>query len=249
MKSGKNKLVLFLVLVLALLSVMISGCGNSASQSIAVSQLISQADKYKGKTVTFEAFYFGGFEISALAESVGPANSGVWRIVPNGTLIWVKSGISQELHDKFYKQTDTPSGYTEYIGKLKVSGIFETGGKYGHMDAYHYQMAITSAELLEWSPPPAATQTTATGELQFKVVDSSDQPLQGAKVVSEEEPEGQLKLTGLTDASGIVVFKDIKAGEYKFYISRFDYTQQNNITAVVSSYYGTSLTISLSSSG
>jgi len=131
-----------------------SGC--QSNQSITFSDLVSRADRYNGKTVTFEAFYFSGFEISALSESVGPADSGPWRIVPRGTLIWVKGGIPRELIDRLYGQTDTPSGYPERVGRLKVTGMFETGGRYGHLDAYEYQITITEAEVLEWSPPPAA---------------------------------------------------------------------------------------------
>ncbi len=243
MKSGRYKYVTLLVLVLAILSLGISGCGSSTNQSITFSQLISQADKYNGRTVTFEAFYFGGFEISALAESVGPAVSDVSRIVPNGALIWVESGITQELHDKFYKQNNTPSGYTEYIGKLKISGKFETGGKYGHLDAYQYQMAITSAELLDWSPPPIVTPIPTTGDLEFKVTDASGNPLAGAKVVSEEQHLDQLKLPGFTNANGIASFKDIKPGLYKFYVSCSNYLQKNGIEVTVVPGQMTSLTI------
>ncbi len=152
-----KKYILPFVLVLSLISIVVAGCSGSADQSVTFSQLISQADKYNGKIVTLEAFYFSGFEISAISESVGPSSSGVWRIVPTGTLVWVAGGISQELQDKLYAQTTPPSGYTERLGKLKITGKFETGGKYGHLDAYMYQITITNAELLEWSPPPAAT--------------------------------------------------------------------------------------------
>jgi hypothetical protein len=70
------------------------------------------------------------------------------------------------------------------------------------------------------------TTTTVTyGTLKVTVFGLSHIPLQGAKVVSEEEPDGQLKVTGLTDADGIVWFQNIKAGNYDFYISRFDYNQ------------------------
>lgn len=232
MKNKKLQYVYLFILALALLGLVISGCGN-ATQSVTFSHLISEADKYNGKVVTFEAFYFAGFEISALTESVGPSTSGEWRIVPNGTLIWEESGITEELFNKLYTQTQTPSGYPERIGKIKVTGKFETGGKYGHMDAYRYQIAITSAELLEWTPPGAVNPTPLTGDLQIKVTDSSGKPLPGAKVVSEEQPTDQLIVTGMTDDNGSVTFRDINSGNYRFYTSRFDYIQQNNVEAVV----------------
>ena len=145
--------------------------------------------------------------------------------MPTGTLIWVKGGITQAVADKLYTQTDTPSGYSEHMGKLKVSGQFETGAKYGHLDSYLYQITITSAEVLEWSPPPAATAAALNGKIQIKVTDSSGLPLQGAKVVSETQPGGQLKLTGLSDQDGLVTFMDVKPGNYQFYVNRYDYLQ------------------------
>jgi hypothetical protein len=75
------------ILVITLFSLVLSGCGKSADQSISFSKLISQASKYNGKAVTLEAYYFGGFEISALSEALGPSSSAAWRIVPTGTLI------------------------------------------------------------------------------------------------------------------------------------------------------------------
>jgi hypothetical protein len=158
-----NKIyILPVILVLSLLSLStVAGCGNSP-QTLTFSQLIAGADRYNGQIVTLDAFYFSGFEISALAGSLGPASSGPWRIVPSGPLVWVASGISQELQNRLYGQSDTPSGYTERFGKLKVSGKFETGGKYGQLDSYYYQIAITSVDLLDWSPPPAAANAEAT---------------------------------------------------------------------------------------
>ncbi len=165
MKSRKRGILSF-TLVLVLFSITFSGCSDNAISSIAFSQLISQADKYNGKTVTLEAFYFSGFEISALSESVGTSSSSR-RLVPTGDLVWVDGGIPQELYEKLYSQTATPSGYPERTGKLRVTGKFITGGKYGHLDSYKYQIKIASAEMLEWTPltssyytPPAATKPT-----------------------------------------------------------------------------------------
>jgi hypothetical protein len=239
-----KKYLLSFILVLCILSLAIAGCSSSTEQTITFSQLISQADKYNGKLVTFEAFFFAGFEIQALSGSVGPSTSGPWRIVPTGTLIWVKGGITQEILNQMVSQTVTPSGYTEHIGKLKVTGNFEAGSKYGHLDAYQYQINITSAELLEWSPPPAAITSPTSGNLQIKVTDLTDSPLAGAKVVSEEQPEGQLKVTGGTDSSGIVIFQDIKPGKYRLYVNRFDYIQ-TDIMVTVTGGQTTSATVNL----
>jgi hypothetical protein len=221
----KTRYLVLFILMITLFNLVLNGCGGTVDQSISFSQLISQASKYNGKAVTLEAYYFGGFEISALSEALGPSSSAVWRIVPTGTLIWVRGGITQVVTDKLYTQTDTPSGYSEHMGKLKLSGLFETGAKYGQMDSYLYQITITGAEVLEWSPPPAATAAALNGKIQIKVTDPSGLPLQGAKVVSEAQPNGQLKLTGLSDQDGLVTFMDVKPGNYQFYVNRYDFIQ------------------------
>jgi hypothetical protein len=64
---------------------------------------------------------------------------------------------------------------------------------------------------------------TNTGSLQFKIQDQSQNPLSGAKVVAEVQPDGQLKVSGITDTNGTITFNDIAAGEYEFSITRFDY--------------------------
>ena len=158
-----KKISLPVLMVLSLAATLLGACNNDTDR-LTFDRLISQADKYNGKTVTLDAFYFTGFEIAALAGAVGPSTSGPWRIVPTGTLIWVKSGAPQDVYNRMYIQTDTPSGYAEHVGKIRVTGTFETGSKFGHLDAYQYQFSISSAELLDWSPPPAAMNKELAAE-------------------------------------------------------------------------------------
>jgi hypothetical protein len=149
--SGKSRIV-SLILILSLMNLVFTGCSGSTDKNLTFSQLISQAEKYNGETVTLEVFYFTGFEIAAICESVGPAKYDSGRLVPNGTLVWVEKGVSEDIYNQMYVQNQTPSGYPEHIGKLKITGKFETGGQYGHMNAYQYKIAFTAAELLEWAP-------------------------------------------------------------------------------------------------
>ena len=69
------------------------------------------------------------------------------------------------------------------------------------------------------------TPTNGVGNLRVTVFGVYHQSLWGAKVVSDSQPDGQLKVTGLTGEDGKVWFQNIKAGNYDFYISRFDYNQ------------------------
>jgi hypothetical protein len=88
-------------------------------------------------------------------------------------------------------------------------------------------IAIASGIFLTGCGKTTTTTTSAnvSGNLHVTVFGVYNQPLQGGKVVSDSQPDGQLKVTGLTGADGTVWFQNIKTGSYDFYISRFDYNQ------------------------
>ena len=63
-----------------------------------------------------------------------------------------------------------------------------------------------------------------SGSLAVSVTDTDGNPLWGAKVVSESQPDGQLKIDGITsEEAGGVVFTGIKSGKYEIQVSRYDY--------------------------
>ena len=84
---------------------------------------------------------------------------------------------------------------------------------------------LTITVLLTGCTKTSSTTVTGYGTLKVIVYGQGHQTLNGAKVVSDSQPDGQLKVTGLTDTNGTVLFQNIKAGQYDFYISRFDYNQ------------------------
>ena len=65
------------------------------------------------------------------------------------------------------------------------------------------------------------------GTIRVHVVSDYSTPLSGAKVVSNSQPGSQLKVTGITDTDGVVVFEDLEAGWYQFTVSRFNYEQRD----------------------
>ncbi|MDD4972647.1 MAG: carboxypeptidase-like regulatory domain-containing protein [Paludibacter sp.] len=67
----------------------------------------------------------------------------------------------------------------------------------------------------------AGCTNSAVGELDVLVKNANNEPLAGAKVVSNTQPDGQLKVTGITNSEGKVIFKDIKPGNYEFYVSYY----------------------------
>jgi hypothetical protein len=87
-------------------------------------------------------------------------------------------------------------------------------------------LSAALACLLFYGAMAAGCAAPGTGNLHVLVISEDNAPLSGSKVVSETQPEGQMKVTGATDSEGSVTFDGIAAGEYEFYVSRFDYENQ-----------------------
>ena len=128
------------------------GC-HSAPQ-VSFDALVSNPATYDGKTVTVDGYYFSGFEINALAGSLVPASQ-PGNLKPQGTLIWVTPSVGTDVQSQLYSQQNTPSGYTEYYGKLRLKGVFGAKGGYGQLGSYQYQLSIVSADVLSWVPTTA----------------------------------------------------------------------------------------------
>ncbi len=147
----KKRLVIRLLVMLAVLLVLTS-CGNQQTNTpVTLEQLLASPSKYNGKTVTVEAFYFHGWETIVLSETIKPSGYAPGHLVPEGKLIWVNGGIPKDIYDKLYVQQQM--GPEERIGKLRIKGKFEYGGKYGHVGGFDAQLTPLETELLSWSPP------------------------------------------------------------------------------------------------
>jgi hypothetical protein len=136
--------------LLATASIILSaGCRGVPAADFTL--LTTHPADYNGKEVTLDAFIFTGFEISALAGGLShPGGSTRWT--PVQPLIWLAGSIPQSVLDALHTQTDTPSGYAEHFGKIRVTGKFEYGGKYGHLDAYKFRLTASTSSILAWNP-------------------------------------------------------------------------------------------------
>ncbi|MFC1971025.1 hypothetical protein ACFLV0_03720 [Chloroflexota bacterium] len=75
--------------------------------------------------------------------------------MPKGRMIWVSGGIPKEVYDKLDQQQ--MMGPLERFGKVKMTGKFEYGEKYGHLGGYVQQITPTETIILPWSPPESVT--------------------------------------------------------------------------------------------
>ena len=90
----------------------------------------------------------------------------------------------------------------------------------------------------------AGSRLSDNGNLHILVLGADNSPLDGAKVISNTQPNGQLKVTGSTQTDGTVSYSNIKPGDYEFYVSRFDYDQKGFSVTVLAGRT-TDFTISL----
>ncbi len=147
-------IILVCVLSLAIMGIA-TGCSGAAvkAQELTFDQLFANPDKYNGKTIAIEGFYFHGFEIIVLGEKLEYSGYAPGHLVPKGRMVWIEGGIPKEVYDQLYQQT--MMGPEERYGKIRLEGKFEYGGKFGHLGAYGSQIAPSKVELLPWSPPAA----------------------------------------------------------------------------------------------
>ena len=120
--------------------------------AVTFAQLVAEPEKYNGQAITIEGFWFDGFEIAVLAERLEPANFEPGNVQPKGALIWIKGGLPETISNQLYLQPNNPTGYPAHYGKVELTGTLEYGNKYGHMNAYQYQLTVQSAKLLPYSP-------------------------------------------------------------------------------------------------
>jgi hypothetical protein len=126
------------------LSVSVLGC---VGQDVTFNEVLSNPEKYNEKYITLEGFYFHGWEVNVFSEALKPSGYAEGHLVPEGQMIWIEGGIPKEVFDGLYKQSQT--GYNERYGKLRISGKFQYGGKYGHVGGYSYQITPAHVELLQ----------------------------------------------------------------------------------------------------
>jgi hypothetical protein len=145
-------IVLFLFTIVLLIT-FIGGCSSASNATVTFDELLAKPEQYNSKTVTVDGIYVNGWEWTVLAGNITfIGNSGSKELKAVGNAIWFAGFLPQDVRDHLYQYTSPGAGPQRY-GKVRVTGIFESGGKYGNMDAYRYRITASKVELLDWTPP------------------------------------------------------------------------------------------------
>ena len=94
-------------------------------------------------------------------------------MVPKGIMLRIKGRIPREVYDSLNQQD--MMGPTERYGKVSAAGIFEHGGKYGHLGQFKHRVTPAVVELLP-SCCPAPRKLSDFGKTAL-----SGRPIRGRK--------------------------------------------------------------------
>lgn len=138
-------------MVLMSFIIVITACNTQPAiqerSNVTFEQLIDDPEKYHGVDIEIEGYYFQGFETIVLSERLEPSGFAEGHLVPKGFLIWIEGGIPREIYDELNQQA--MMGPVERYGKVRVSGVFEYGGKYGHLGQFEYNLKPTVVQMIE----------------------------------------------------------------------------------------------------
>ncbi|MDP3878968.1 MAG: hypothetical protein Q8Q07_01510 [Dehalococcoidales bacterium] len=148
MNRYRKRFAALIILCLLITAGVFTGCSQGKAEQVTFDRLFSNLSRYNNREVTIEGFYFQGFEINVFSERLEYSGFAEGHLVPKGRMIWVSGGIPKDIYNKLDQQQ--MMGPTERHGKLRITGRFEYGGKYGHLDGYSYQIVPASAQLLPW---------------------------------------------------------------------------------------------------
>ena len=120
-----------LLLVGFVLALSISAC--DAEQDVPFEELVSKPERYHGRRICTEGIYATGFEVNALGASLRRDGEAVYLTEP---VIWLEGAEIRSSSHCF----DSGAFPSARFCKATVCGLFESGGYYGHVGGYAYQL-------------------------------------------------------------------------------------------------------------
>lgn len=109
------------------LFVILSGC----TKVIVFNELINNPEKYKNKNICTNGVYAVGFEVDNLAESIYQKDDTIYLTKPT---IWIERANIKS------KSECIKNNFNTEFCKVNICGVFEYGGKYGHLGGFQYQI-------------------------------------------------------------------------------------------------------------
>ena len=102
-------------------------------QDVPFEELVSNPERYHGRRVCTEGIYVTGFEVNALGASLRREGEAVYLTEP---AIWLEGAEIRSSADC----VDSGAFPSSRFCRATVCGLFESGGYYGHLGGYAYQL-------------------------------------------------------------------------------------------------------------
>jgi len=110
---------------------------------LALLEVLRDAPKYNGQTITTQGYYFWNGQIFVLAEGISTEEDGS-SPQPIGKIVWME-GFPADESGKLHLGPNN-----SYVwGKVEGTGQFKSGGTFGKDGAYHEFLQVSSAKALE----------------------------------------------------------------------------------------------------
>jgi hypothetical protein len=103
------------------------------TQDLPFDDLVSNPERYHGRRVCTQGLYATGFEVNALGASLRREGDAVYLTEPFIWLEGAKIGSSTDC-------VDSRTFPSARFCRATVCGLFESGGHYGHLGGYAYQL-------------------------------------------------------------------------------------------------------------
>jgi len=147
----RRHLILAYIILLTVV-VLLTGCQADESDSpvdVTFNELLVNPEHYEGKLIVLEGYYFSGFETNVIAKDMTYSGYAEEHLIPDGEPIWINGGVRGEIYDQLNRQN--MMGPEERYGRVRITGTFEYGEKYGHLGGFNYQITLEEAEILPWA--------------------------------------------------------------------------------------------------
>jgi hypothetical protein len=143
---GEKRILGLCVLALLLaLGMLLPACGQEEgsghAELLTFAALMAEPQRYAGEYVCIQGVYGLGFEMSGLAASTYEEDGYRFLTEP---VIWVAGADVRSREDCTRTEADPSIEFCQAV----ACGVFETGGTYGHLGGYDYQLRGSGASAL-----------------------------------------------------------------------------------------------------
>jgi hypothetical protein len=96
----RRSILLLAAIVVVTLVLAISCTSNSVSgKTIDINDLLTSPGKYNGRDITVEGYYFSGFEIVVISDTLQPSTFAQGNVIPGTPMVWLTGNFPDNFKD------------------------------------------------------------------------------------------------------------------------------------------------------